>query len=95
MRNRAKKRMSKGLRTFLFKKRLIEILYLILDDSDTRCYFCAKHFRASDFPLQGKDKVEIHHTSYIPEKKVLAHKKCHRKYHAEENKLQQSEKRKI
>jgi hypothetical protein len=81
-----KKKISKSYRTYLFKMRLINIVHLLLDDADTRCYFCYKHFMASDFPLQGKDKVEIHHTSYIPEEKVLAHKKCHRKYHADKNK---------
>lgn len=86
MKKSSKKKLSKSYRTFLFKKRLIEILYLILDDSDIRCYFCGHHFMASDFPLHGKDKVEIHHTSYIPIVKVLAHKKCHRNYHAEQKK---------
>lgn len=90
-----KKRISKSFRTFLFKKRLINIVHLLLDDADTRCYFCNKHFMAKDFPLHGKDNVEIHHISYIPEEKVLAHKKCHKKYHAEENKRNYETKRKI
>jgi hypothetical protein len=63
---------------------MIEIIQLMLNVDGTHCYFCREPFRAKDFPLHGKDKVEIHHVTYVPEYKVLAHKKCHRKYHKQE-----------
>jgi len=65
---------------------MINIIHLLLNDADTRCYFCEKHFLKSDFPLQGKDTVEIHHISYDPEVLVLAHRTCHKKHHREERK---------
>jgi len=79
-------RKSRAYRTFLFKKRMIEIIHLLLNDSDTRCYFCGKHFVAKDFPFKGKDKLNIHHISYEPEIKVLAHESCHKKFHAKHKK---------
>jgi hypothetical protein len=86
VRKRNKKRLPKSIRTMLFKKRMIEIIHLLLNDSDTRCYFCGKHFLKVDFPIDKSDNINIHHTSYIPEIKVLAHTKCHRKFHAEQKK---------
>lgn len=54
----------------------------MLNADGTYCFFCGKKFTEKDFPLQGRDKVEIHHINYVPEVKVLAHKKCHKKHHA-------------
>jgi hypothetical protein len=82
LRKNQKKRMSKSYRTFLFKKRLIEIVWLMLRREDpSKCYFCGKPFKESDFPIDGRDKVDIHHVTYSPEYKVLAHHKCHLAHH--------------
>lgn len=60
---------------------MTNIIWLLVGERGTHCYFCDKPFTPQDFPLQGKDKVEIHHISYVPEIKVLAHRKCHKEYH--------------
>jgi len=65
---------------------MINIIHILIQDADVRCYFCGKYFTSNDFPLQGKDKIEIHHISYVPEVRILAHKKCHRKFHADQKK---------
>jgi hypothetical protein len=80
-----KKRINKAYRTYLFKKRMIEIINLLLTFGNC-CYFCKKPFKISDFPLKGKDKLNIHHISYEPEIKVLAHESCHKKFHAKHKK---------
>lgn len=62
---------------------MIEIIHLLLKNPDNaKCYFCGKPFKSSDFPIDGPDLIHIHHTSYVPEVKVLAHRKCHKKFHA-------------
>lgn len=61
---------------------MTNIIWLLVGERGTQCYFCGKSFKPSDFPIDGKDKVEIHHTNYVPEVKVLAHRKCHKKFHA-------------
>jgi hypothetical protein len=82
---RAKKRkLSRAYRTYLFKKRMLGIICLLLRDNPTECYFCHKKFTEADFPLMGRDNVDVHHVTYDPEYKVLAHHKCHLKHHREE-----------
>ena len=78
---------SKAYRTYLFKRRMIEIICLILRDNAIKCYFCGKIFKSSDFPISGRDLLDIHHVTYVPEYKVLAHHKCHLKHHKEQRKL--------
>jgi hypothetical protein len=65
---------------------MVNIISLMLNADGTHCFFCGKKFTPKDFPLQGKDRVEIHHVTYVPEVRVLAHKKCHRKFHADQKK---------
>jgi len=65
---------------------MIEIIHLILNYNDVKCYFCNKLFIASDFPLKGKDKIHIHHVTYNPEVRVLTHESCHKKFHVEQKK---------
>ena len=83
-----RKRKSRAYRTYLFKKRMIEIIHLMLESGvcEVYCFFCGERFTPEDFPFDGRDKVEIHHISYVPEIKVLAHKICHRKHHRIERK---------
>ena len=80
------KRVSRAFRTYLFKKRMLEIVTLLLRNNPNICYLCEKPFKPSDFPIQGRDKVDIHHVTYDPEYKVLVHHKCHLKHHAEQRK---------
>lgn len=80
---RKSKRISKSYRTFLFKQRMTNIIWLLVGVRGTHCYFCGEPFKPSDFPIDGPDRIHIHHITYIPEVKVLAHKKCHKKYHAD------------
>lgn len=82
-----RKRISRAYRTFLFKQRMLDIVCIMLRDNPTVCWFCKKPFKPSDFPIQGRDKVDIHHITYEPEYKVLVHHKCHLKYHKEQHKL--------
>jgi hypothetical protein len=78
---------NKAYRTFLFKQRMLDIICIMLRDNPTICYFCKKPFKPSDFPIKGRDKVDIHHVTYVPEYKVLAHHKCHLNHHKEQRKL--------
>lgn len=65
---------------------MTNIVWLLVGERGNHCYFCGKQFTPNDFPLDGRDKVDIHHISYEPEEKVLAHHKCHVKFHADKRK---------
>lgn len=71
----------------MFKRRMIEIICLMLRDNPAKCYFCGKHFKSSDFPINSRDALDIHHVTYDPVYKVLAHHKCHLKFHAEQRRI--------
>jgi len=87
LKSKKTKKISKSYRTFLFKERMINIISIMQRSNPTICYFCGLPFDASDFPIDGRDKVDIHHVSYSPEYLVLAHTKCHKKFHAKQKKI--------
>jgi hypothetical protein len=65
---------------------MVEIVSLMVGTDLIKCFFCQKPFKPSDFPIDGRDKVDIHHVSYDPVWKVLAHHECHLKYHKQQRK---------
>lgn len=88
-------RPTKRYRIFKFKQRMINIIIILLNDADTRCHFCGKHFLRTDFPLDRTDNVCIHHIDGNHQNNnidnlTLAHRECHKQYHAEKRKKKQS-----
>ena len=73
-------------RIYYRKNRLHQIILMLLDKHDVRCYFCLFRITRKDFPIRQTDNVTIHHIDHNHfNNKIsnlsLAHRYCHRRYH--------------
>lgn len=77
------------------KQRLKQLLWLMIRKSQPDCCICHKPFIYADIlPPRGTDQLTDHHLdgdhdNSDPANRDLAHRRCHKAYHAKDNILKE------
>lgn len=88
---------SRTVRAYYHKKRLHQIILILLDEFRAHCYFCHKRITGEDFPRRRTDRISIHHinNNHMDNRisnLALAHRTCHRFHHMEKQRRENQKK---